>query len=103
MGTTKLVQTQQASTVEIIDLTNDSDDDEKPDNATENVDGIDRESPLWFCIGRNGRKNGPYSLSLLKRLRDNSPCASMFKVWRVDQSQDNWITLEEAVANPSEN
>uniref|UniRef100_A0A2N9IJ11 GYF domain-containing protein n=1 Tax=Fagus sylvatica TaxID=28930 RepID=A0A2N9IJ11_FAGSY len=85
------------STANLIEL---SDDDEQDLNhapikqAAEN-----NECSKWYCVGPHGEKRGPLSMSLLKRWSDTSSYALHFKVWRTDQSQQDAISLSDALCH----
>lgn len=96
-GTAKASKTQQALMAPLVDLTNDEDDNNKSSVATEIQEFEDPESRVWHCIALDGERKGPYSLAFLKRLKDNSPCSSKFKVWKTGQNEENSITLNDAV------
>ena len=56
------------------------------------------ESEAWHCLGPLGERPGPFSLPLLRRWSEISAGASKYKVWKVGQSEEHAIPLNDAIS-----
>ncbi|PRQ24427.1 putative GYF domain-containing protein [Rosa chinensis] len=54
-------------------------------------------SDLWYCMSPLGEMRGPYKLSLLKLWSVSSGNELRYKVWRVGQSKEEAIFLNDAI------
>ena len=57
---------------------------------------IEREA--WHCLGPLGERPGPFSLPLLRRWSEINAGASKYKVWKVGQSEEQAIPLNDAIS-----
>ncbi|CAK9134198.1 unnamed protein product [Ilex paraguariensis] len=87
---------QEAVAVQLIDLSSD-DDNQKSSYAIGKRKIEDSESSEWHCLGPNGERKGPHTLSLLKCWSEVSPFALKFKVWKTSQTKENSISLSDAI------
>ena len=56
------------------------------------------ESEAWNCLGPLGKRSGLFLLSLLKRRSEINASASKYKVWKVGQSEEHAIPLNDAIS-----
>ncbi|KAA8536610.1 hypothetical protein F0562_029088 [Nyssa sinensis] len=92
----KIKTNQAASAVALIELSSDDDDDESRD-AIGKHKLEDPESCEWHCLGPNGERKGPYSMSLLKCWSETTTFALKFKVWKMGQSEESAVPLSDAI------
>ena len=57
---------------------------------------IEREA--WHCLGPLGERPGPFSLPLLRHWSEINAGASKYKVWKVGQSEEQAIPLNDAIS-----
>ncbi|KAF5951976.1 hypothetical protein HYC85_009920 [Camellia sinensis] len=95
----KMLRNQEASAVPLIELSSDDDDDDNDGSrvALGKQKLKDEDASVWHCMGQSGERHGPHSLSMLKHWGEISPFALKFKVWKVGQSEDNAISLSNAL------
>ncbi|KAL7205708.1 hypothetical protein ACSBR2_018604 [Camellia fascicularis] len=95
----KMLRNQEASAVPLIELSSDDDDDDNDGSrvAIGKQKLEDEDTSVWHCMGQSGERHGPHSLSMLKHWGEISPFALKFKVWKVGQSEDNAISLSNAL------
>ncbi|XP_034702623.1 zinc finger CCCH domain-containing protein 44-like [Vitis riparia] len=56
------------------------------------------ECEAWHCLGPLGERPGPFSLPLLRRWSEINAGASKYKVWKVGQSEEQAIPLNDAIS-----
>ncbi|MED6106830.1 hypothetical protein PIB30_008217 [Stylosanthes scabra] len=79
----------------IIELSDDDEGDANIADITKRKVVENPEVPVWHCMGPQGERAGPYSMSILKCW---SPATSVeFKVWRVGQGEEEAISLTDAL------
>ncbi|MED6137722.1 hypothetical protein PIB30_067586 [Stylosanthes scabra] len=79
----------------IIELSDDDEGDANIADITARKVVENPEVPVWHCMGPQGERAGPYSMSILKCW---SPATSVeFKVWKAGQREEEAISLTDAL------
>lgn len=86
----------QKSLIQVIELSDDEE--EKSLVVTKTHPSEDPEPKIWHFKGPNGEMRGPFSLSLLKQWCNSSTYALKFKVWKAGQSENEAISMSNAIS-----